>query len=239
MPGFFTCTCCARARSIAQHGRRLHQQFSFEDQRLSIQTLKELADVVGRLMGEFSAPWCVAGGWALDLFVGRVTRPHADVELAIFRDDQASLHSHLSGWTFEKIVQGRREPWRADEVLTLPVHEIHGRSSGELSCAIEFLLNERDAENWTFRRDARISLPLKRAIVRGAGGVPILAPEIVLLFKAKSPRPKDEADFRDASEALDASRFAWLTGALETCHPGHPWTEICRRRAKDVKLSRP
>ncbi|HEV2736058.1 MAG TPA: hypothetical protein VGV85_14520, partial [Longimicrobiaceae bacterium] len=51
-------------------------------------------DAVAAAMRGFGAPWCVAGGWALDLFLGRATRPHADVDLALFRDDQARLREH-------------------------------------------------------------------------------------------------------------------------------------------------
>jgi hypothetical protein len=28
-------------------------------------------------------PWCVAAGWALDLFRGMQTREHGDIEIAI------------------------------------------------------------------------------------------------------------------------------------------------------------
>src|SRR4051794_26495177 len=107
-------------------------------------------------MAGFAAPWCVAGGWALDLFLGRVTRAHGDVELAIFRDDQSLLHEHLHDWTFEKIVNGRREAWHDRERLSLPVHEVHARSPGEPPQVIEFLLNERNASAWVYRRNAAV-----------------------------------------------------------------------------------
>ena len=91
----------------------------------------QLCDVVRLirpLMDGFPGPWCVAGGWALDLFLGRVTRSHADVELAIFRQDQALLHRHFSTWELEKIVNGQRHVWSEAQRLELPVHEIHARS---------------------------------------------------------------------------------------------------------------
>ena len=34
------------------------------------------------------APWFIAGGWAIDLFLGRKTREHADVDFALSRLDQ-------------------------------------------------------------------------------------------------------------------------------------------------------
>jgi Aminoglycoside-2''-adenylyltransferase len=193
---------------------------------LKWERLEDVASAARSLMAGFGAPWYVAGGWALDLFLGRATRPHDDLELAVFRGDQSLLHAHLRGWTFLKIVDGSRRPWRAGDWLALPVHEVHARSPDEPSRSIEFLLNERDGHNWVFRRNPAIILPLNHAAIVCGLGVPVLAPEIVLLFKAKSPRAKDEADFRAAHNAMDRSRRRWLRAALQVCHPGHPWIEL-------------
>jgi hypothetical protein len=193
---------------------------------LRLEHLDDVARVIRPLMAGFAAPWCVAGGWALDLFLGRMTRPHADVELAVFRRDQGLLHGQFRGWTLEKFVDGQRQAWGEAERLELPVHEIHGRPSDGPPGPIEFLLNERDGANWVFRRDPRIVLPLDRVIVDSASGVAALAPEIVLLFKAKSLRAKDECDFHAALAALGNDRRQWLRAALEVCHPNHPWTGL-------------
>jgi len=50
-------------------------------------------------------------------------------------------------------------------------------------------------------------------------------PEVVLLFKAGSPRPKDERDFELALPSLDERRRGWLHDALNLVHPGHPWLD--------------
>jgi hypothetical protein len=176
-------------------------------------------------MHGFTAPWCVAGGWALDLFLGRVTRTHADLELAVLREDQAALQQHFAGWTLEKVVDGRRVAWAAAERLALPVHEIHANSSGGPCRAIELLLNERERDEWVYRRDARVRLPIDRWIVPARGGVPVLCPAIVLLFKSKAPLPKDEADFRCVRDVLGHKRRQWLRDAMRLCHPDHPWAE--------------
>jgi hypothetical protein len=70
-------------------------------------------------------------------------------------------------------------------------------------------------------------MPLSEARLRSFG-VPILNPAIVLLFKAKAPRPKDEHDFRALLPALSDPRLAWLRAALERCHPGHAWLRAGR-----------
>jgi Aminoglycoside-2''-adenylyltransferase len=51
---------------------------------------------VARLLEEVRCSWGVAGGWALDLFLDRVTREHQDIEVAIFREDQLILQEYLS-----------------------------------------------------------------------------------------------------------------------------------------------
>lgn len=40
-------------------------------------------------------PWWISGGWALDLFLGRQTRPHFDIDIAMPRSCQA-LNKSLS-----------------------------------------------------------------------------------------------------------------------------------------------
>src|SRR5205809_5719870 len=86
--------------------------------------------VVGVMAG-FPRPWFFAGGWALDVWLGRVARTHEDIEIAIFRRDQEEIRRHLAGWEFEKVVQTptghRPERWREGEVLDLPTHEIRAR----------------------------------------------------------------------------------------------------------------
>ncbi len=180
------------------------------------------------VMAGFDRPWFLAGGWAIDLFVRRVTREHEDVEVAILREDQARIRRHLEGWEFEKVSKGpggsRREPWRDDEHLDPPVHEIHARRERGEPRELEILLNESEADRWRFRRDPRIARPITDIGFPAIMGIPILAPEIVLLYKAKAPRPKDEEDFRNVLPLLSPERRVWLRKVLDTAHPGHPWT---------------
>ena len=54
-------------------------------------------------------------------------------------------------------------------------------------------------------------------------GLPVLAPEIALLFKAKPPDATDERDFAHALPLLDGRARRWLSAALDLVHPAHPW----------------
>ncbi|MHC5671583.1 nucleotidyltransferase domain-containing protein [Nostoc sp.] len=89
-----------------------------------MESFSELVELSG-LLNDFRQPWFVAGGWAIDLFIGDVTRVHKDIEIAIFRKDQSSLREYLFGWEFTKVVDGKMEPWNENEWLELPIHEIH------------------------------------------------------------------------------------------------------------------
>jgi len=177
------------------------------------------------VMRDFPAPWAVAGGWAIDLLLGRRTRTHADVDVAVFRADQAAVREHLRGWELRKVVGGELVPWREGEWLALPIHEVHASREDGDPRALELLLNERDGDRWLFRRDPRISLPLARAILRGGDEIPFFAPEIVLLYKSKTPREHDERDLAAVVASMDAAQRAWLRDALEMTQPEHPWIE--------------
>jgi hypothetical protein len=39
----------------------------------------------------FSGHWWIAGGWAVDLFLGEQTRVHDDVDVAVLRRDEHEL----------------------------------------------------------------------------------------------------------------------------------------------------
>lgn len=74
------------------------------------QGFERILEVAGIMRG-FPAPWFISGGWAIDLFLGEVTRAHSDIEIGIFRCDQGALWRQLRGWTLEKAVDsigGRR-----------------------------------------------------------------------------------------------------------------------------------
>ena len=184
---------------------------------------------VKSLLVNFNAPWFIAGGWALDLFLGTVTRPHHDIEIAVFRQDQLALQTYLPDWEFVKIVPGKpgqKAEWRRGEYLSLPIHEIHAISPDDRRFEIEILLNESSEDRWIFRRNHQITCPLTRVGCKTDDKIPYLSPEVVLLYKAKNPSPKDEADFSRALEALGHDRRRWLKQSINANHPGHPWLSL-------------
>ena len=175
---------------------------------------------VARLMSTYRRPWWIAGGWAIDLYVDRITRPHDDVDVAVLRNDQDALQRHLAGWRLTKVVAGTHEPWAAGERLNLPVHQVHARCGHQ---EVEFLFNDVAADTWRFRRNEAVCLPLADLTVQTQRALPALCPEVVLLYKAKAPRDRDHEDFQLVLPKLRSEAKSWLAAALAECHPGHPW----------------
>ncbi len=172
-------------------------------------------------------PWWIAGGHAIDRFLGRTTRSHADLEIGLLRGDQCALYEHLEGFEIFVAHQGELRVLSEAERrhgLAAPLHGLWCQPHGSRAFALEVLLDEGDPREWVFRRDARIRRPFAEVVLRDGGGLPYLAPEIQLLYKAKHPRPKDERDFEAALPALSAARRRWLAEALGVVHAGHPWS---------------
>ncbi len=177
-----------------------------------------------RLLSGFARPWWICGGWALDLFLDRETRPHDDLDVALLRHDQLALYQHLRAWDLRYSTPTHvLERWDGRR-LDLPIHGIWARRSAEPTArwACEFLLNEERNGEWVFRRNGSVRRPL--AEIGGVrDGVPFLRPEIVLLYKSGERSPRNEADFAAVLPCLSPAGSLWLRGALETCIPHHPW----------------
>jgi hypothetical protein len=180
------------------------------------------AEVTSRLEG-VDAPWYVAAGWALDLFQGRQTRDHDDLEIGAPAYAYEAIRERLDALELELLVVGGGIAQPATEDALAAYHQTWARDRETGSWRIDVLREPWEGDVWVCRRDPRIRLRATSLIARTSDGIPYAQPEVVLLFKAKSPRPKDEADFAALLPLLDAGRRAWLSAALTLLHPLHPW----------------
>lgn len=181
---------------------------------------------VAALLRDLPCEWYVCGGWAVDLFLGRVTRAHKDIDLSIPRVRQLEVRDYLGarGWSFEKAHDGRLSPWEDGEVLSLPFHAVWCRNGAHDPDFVELMLDEIDDGRFAFRRDPSVTLPRERVSFKTEAGVPVLAPELVLLYKSSAA--EDYAgDFRNAAPALGREARAWLKGALARVYGRHAWAE--------------
>jgi len=180
------------------------------------------------LLAEYDGRWMVCGGWAIDLYLNRLTRPHKDIDFVILHRDQLKVQEYLSlrGWTLEKAISGQLHPWSAGEWIDLPVHTIWCRNLQASPDFIELLFNETDETNFLFRRDFSITLPLGGMILSSSSGIPILAPEIVLLYKSMNPtEPNNTVDFTTALPKLSPVSRGWFEQSLRKLNSNHSWLE--------------
>jgi aminoglycoside-2''-adenylyltransferase len=179
-----------------------------------------------QLLAPVSAPWWLAGGRGLDLFIGHETRTHVDIDIAVLRRDQQAFREALGKWDVQIAHAGEFIPWKRGEAITNPEHhEIWARESKDGPWRLELLLEESDGKRWRFRRNERIGLNVADLGRSDASGIPFIRPEVTLLYKSKSPRPVDETDFLYLLPRLDVAQKGWLVGGLYTIDPTHRWIE--------------
>jgi hypothetical protein len=183
---------------------------------------------VRSLLSDLTVPYWIAGGWAIDLAVGRVTRDHADVDIMLLERDEHALRTDLTQVGVELIGRdGQPGPWPAGRRLLAgpgPGPRRLGRPIGadrlvlhseNLPLPAEVLLASAVGAFWVYCRGARcVSRPLAD-VTRNRDGIPFLAPEVVLLFKSRSTSAKDQRDVETALPILNAEQRSWLQDTLE------------------------
>ena len=176
---------------------------------------------VAELFAGVDAPWCVAAGWAIELFLGDYRRAHEDLEVAVPRPRFGEFAARLGGLElYVPLGEGRLGPFDPDsESHQTWVREPDG------PWRLDLFREPADGDTWVCRRDASIRMGYGELIRRTSEGIPYMRPDMVLLFKAKHAREKDEADFAAALPRLAAEERRSLGGWLERVHPGHRWLE--------------
>jgi hypothetical protein len=83
-------------------------------------------DEVKKVFKSFKPQWWIAGGWAIDLFLKKQTRPHDDIDVLIRREDQIEVQNLLDGWDlWAADPPGTLKPWGKGEYLK-KVYKIFG-----------------------------------------------------------------------------------------------------------------
>lgn len=179
---------------------------------------------VAGLFGGLTNPWWIAGGYAIELFLGRAIRSHGDIDVLLLRRDQQQIHQVLKDWDIQAAdPPGTLRPWQAEEWLPLGVQDIWCRERSDGPWRVQVMLDEADGDEWRSRRDARIRRPVSSLGLVTEQGVPFLAPEVQLFYKSKRALPKDEIDFAAALPLLNPGARRWLDGALALTARSHRW----------------
>jgi len=200
---------------------------------------------VAELMSTFRPRWSLCGGWAVDAWLGRQTREHADIDISVFQGDEQALFEHLVGWQLvahdPNVADNSAEPWDG-RPLDLPAH-IHARAPDarrhlpdrldapvQAGFSLDIQVSERSGGDWIFSREPRIAVPLRRCVRQSGWGLPTLVAEVVLFYKAtayfemlKRIRRRDERDFLALLPHLTEKQSNWLREAISLVQPGHSW----------------
>ncbi|GAA0561281.1 hypothetical protein GCM10010172_50600 [Paractinoplanes ferrugineus] len=178
--------------------------------------------VAERLRG-IGTPWYVAGGWAVDLHLGRVTREHEDLEIAVPRERFAMVAGRFPELAFWVAGSGRVVP--ATPAALEAEFQTWALDPAAEVWRFDVMREPHDGDTWISRRHASLRRPYASIVLTGPDGIPYLSPEVVLLFKAKHQRAKDEADFALLAPVLTGEQRRWLDDALDLVHPGHSWRD--------------
>jgi Aminoglycoside-2''-adenylyltransferase len=181
---------------------------------------------VARRLASVDAPWYVAAGWAIDLFLGRETRPHEDIEIAVPEEKFPAVRRTLADLELFAIGDGLARG--VDEQSLAAFFQTWAREPDSGVWRLDVMREPWEDDTWVFRRDPRVRRPSSDVIAHTDDGIPYAQPEIVLLYKAKAARDKDEADFHNVLRRLGREQRVWLRDALELIHPGHHWSDALR-----------
>jgi len=180
---------------------------------------------VAQIFRRGQARWWIAGGYAIELAAGRPVREHSDIDVLLLRPDQLAVQRVLPGWQWHAAdPPGTLRPWQLGEQLPAGVHDIWCRPGADQPWRIQIMLDEYCAGEWVSRRDQRVRRPVDSIGFVTVSGIPYLAPEIQLFYKARNPRPKDEIDFSVTVPMLSQAQRQWLHDALRLAYgPEHAW----------------
>ena len=199
-------------------------------------TVPEPVARLAEVMSSYPRPWGLCGGWAIDAWLGRISRDHGDVDLSVFDTDHQQLFDHLAGWQLiahnSVVDDGSTGLWDGRR-LPVPSH-IHARSPADAGplpddgvCEpakgwwLDIQIDGCEGDEWVLRSDPRVSLPLSEAIHPSPWGVPATSPEALLFFKARDLRRRDKLDFLALLPHLTDEQRHWVRDALSRV--GHPW----------------
>jgi hypothetical protein len=206
-------------------------------------------------MSAFPSDWFLCGGWAVDAWLGRLTRDHGDLDITVFEDAQAALFKHLSGWQIVAHDEGlgggsSSQEWGGRPLtlrrpLTLPAH-LHCRPpekrghipedgilTTEMGFWLEIVINAREQGEWVLSDEPRVTVSPERCVAKSSWGLPTALPEVLLFFKGTAYEgtrhylsERDHVDFERLLPTLSSDQRAWLIETISLVKADHPWLGV-------------
>lgn len=166
--------------------------------------------------------WILAGGFALEIFVGKNYRNHADIDILIKREDQKKIFDRIEKSRIFVSQNGNLSLFDKNTFYKFPIQDIWILSENISAWCLQIMLYDVEDGFWIYKRDKNIKVE-HDFLFWEKDGVKIIKPEIQLLYKSKSIRPKDEEDFQVLKTRLNKNAAEWLNSALEKCYCRHRW----------------
>lgn len=177
-------------------------------------------------MEGFDRPWWVVGGWAIEAATG-FRREHEDTDVSILSCDVPAFVEFMSGrWHVWNNVGGVLHPlgsrWPdVDE----PASQLWLRAHAAAPWIVDIPLTPDTGGKWTNKFVNGHVDEVDNVTWVADDGIRYLLPEIVLVFKARLRRAKDDPDFDATLPTLTEDSKAWMRTCLEQVAPGHDWLE--------------
>jgi hypothetical protein len=170
--------------------------------------------------------WWIAGGHAIDLFLGWETRPHADLDVEIFRSDSGRLFDVFDGWDIHVVSDSGAAPWTDPTNLDESVFGSWIRPVPTAPWQVEIMFAGGDKKEWYFRREPSIALSGSELIRTTDAGIPYGTPEVQLLYKSMQHRAKDDVDLARCLVRMTPEQRSWLANAIGRTSPNHAWSGV-------------
>lgn len=197
--------------------------------------------------GDFEYAFC--GGYALDLFIGKPSRKHSDIDICSYEKDKSkiTLLMKKSGWEIYEFLgqgivhyinsiadcqSGRNLMCIRDDceiVRFYPcekgknyfLHEFFHNGMTSFNY-LEFLFNESDGKDFIYGNNVRRAMD--KAIL-WRDNIPFLAPELVLLYKSKDTRREENKyDYQITIPHMSEEQISWFNCSLDILNSSrHEW----------------
>jgi len=195
--------------------------------------------------------WYLCGGFAIDAYLGNITRKHKDIDITVSFDNIKDCIQYLKskGWEVDAPVGNQRlvpvefalqhSKLYFDNIWCykkgadfLKIEKTDGpfkymkfinREQTELDF-IEVMFNKIENGIFYYQKNHNITLDIHSAFIKKED-INILAPEIILLYKSRNCENSDyQHDFDMVINNLNKERYDWFINAMNIAYPkGHIW----------------
>lgn len=171
-------------------------------QLLSIESLKQI-------MHDADYDWYLAGGIALDEFLGRRTRDHEDMDILVNFKYLERILDYFKNYKVYTARNGSLSLYALNNIKS--TDSLWIAKDDIESFIIEILFFEEEAGHWIYKRDNSVRKKIED-IYFVKNDMKIIQPEIQLLYKmnSSSVREKDLYDYQNVYPVLEERQKEWL-----------------------------